>query len=350
MKMVDGEVRNMIDAAVELARRAGIGELASSATLSVIADGGSDRRFYRLAGKNRTAVVLFQPGGGGEIDSYVEIARFLERFRAGAPEIYAFDRERGLILMEDLGDLHLEDALKTASSREAAAYYAGALDILVELETSVTGALAHEGLLRDRIFDEKTLLGETEYFMREFIEGFCPVPVPDSWEGERRFLAETLAREPLVFMHRDFQCRNIMLKDGRARIVDFQTAHRGPGLYDAASLLKDAYHPVPAEERRTLLEEFHAKLQARGARRGERFDDFHQTFTIAGVQRTLQALAAFVKLGTRKGKPRFLESIPSGIDLLEQGAREAGRLPGLETMVAAVRTRMRAMREKGLSE
>jgi aminoglycoside/choline kinase family phosphotransferase len=349
MKMVHGETRNVIEAAFALARHAGIPELASGATLSAIADGGSDRRFYRLAGKSRTAVVLSQPGGGWEFDSYIEIARFLERFRAGAPEIYAFDRDLGLILMEDLGDLHLEEALKSASPDEAAAYYAGALDILVELETSVTGALAHEGLLHDRIFGERTLLGETEYFMREFIEGFCPVPVPGSWEEERRLLAGTLAREPRVFMHRDFQCRNIMLKDGRLRIVDFQTAHRGPGLYDAASLLKDAYHPIPAPARRTLLEEFHAKLQARGARRGERFDEFYQTFTLAGVQRSLQALAAFVKLGTRKGKPRFLESIPGGIDLLEEGVRESGRLPGLETMVVAVRTRMRAMREKGLA-
>jgi aminoglycoside/choline kinase family phosphotransferase len=183
MTMGGGETRDVFGAASELARRAGIGELASRAGLSPIADGGSDRRFYRLTGESRTAVLLSQPGGGWEIDSYIEIARFLARFRAGAPEIYAFDRDQGLILMEDLGDLHLEDALRTASREETAAHYAGALDILVELETSATDALAREELLRDRIFDERTLLGETEYFMREFIEEFCPVPVPDTCRG-----------------------------------------------------------------------------------------------------------------------------------------------------------------------
>ena len=349
MTVADPTERSVRDAAEELAGRSGFEGLASGTILSPIADGGSDRRFFRLAHDLTTAVVLSQPGGGRELDSYVEIARFLGRLRAGAPEIYAVDRNRGIVLMEDLGDLRLVDALRAASPAETESYYSRALDILVELETSVTESMLREGLLRERVFDEETLLGETEYFRREFIEGYCPVPLPDSWEGERRLLASTLAREPAVFMHRDFQSRNIMVKDGRLRIVDFQTAHRGPGLYDAASLLKDAYHPVPASMRRRLLEEFYAKLQSRGARRGERFEKFFATFTLAGAQRTMQALAAFVKLGVRKGKPGFRDSIPNGIDLLEEGVRESGRLPGLESMVAAIRARLREAQEKGPS-
>jgi aminoglycoside/choline kinase family phosphotransferase len=342
--MIDRDAHTVLEAATALARRERLAGLADAATLSPIAGGGSNREFFRLAGPSRTAVVLRESGVAREIDSYVEIARLLARHGVGAPEIYAVDRERGFVLMEDLGDVHLEDALRTASSAEASSLYSRSLDILVALETSVTDSLASEGMLVDRVFDEKTLLGETEYFMREFIEGFCPVPVPGSWEEERRFLAATLARERRVFMHRDFQSRNIMLKDARLRVIDFQTAHRGPGLYDAASLLKDAYHPVSAAERRTLLEAFHTKLRSRGAPEERRFGEFYKAFTIAGVQRNLQALAAFVKLGKRMGKPRFLDSIPSGIDLLEEGVRESRALPGLEAMVAAIRERMRSPR------
>jgi aminoglycoside/choline kinase family phosphotransferase len=342
--MIDRNAHPVLAAAKALARREGLAGLDDAATLSAIAGGGSNREFFRLAGPSRAVVVLRQSGGGREIDSYAEIARLLARHGVGAPEIYAVDREQGIILMEDLGDVHLEDALRTASPAEASSLYSRCLDILVDLETSVTDSLARENLLGDSIFDEKTLLGETEYFMREFVEGFCPIPVPGSWEEERRFLAAALARERRVFMHRDFQSRNIMLKDGRLRIVDFQTAHRGPGLYDAASLLKDAYHPVSAIERRTLLDAFHAKLRARGAPEERRFGEFYEAFTLAGVQRNLQALAAFVKLGTRMGKPRFLDSIPAGIDLLEEGVRESRVLPGLETMVAAIRERMRPPR------
>ena len=348
MKTTDELPAELIRVSKQLAMEAGIPELASHAKLLPIAEGGSDRLFVRLSSGRRSAVLLFQPGGWGELDSYIDIGHFLRRHGIGVPELYAFDRERGAVLMEDLGDLHLEDALKTASADEVLTYYRGALDILVELETAVTDAMMRDELLREKLFDEQTLLGETDYFLREFIDGFCPVPIPDSWEEERRFLAETLAREKPVFMHRDFQSRNIMLKEGRLRLLDFQTAHRGPGVYDAASILKDAYHPVPPALRRKLLEELHAKLTERGARHGERFAAFLEIFTLAGIQRNLQALAAFAKLGVRKGKARFLDSIPSGLDLLEKGIKESGRFPGLENMVIAVRERLRNQPEKGM--
>ncbi len=332
----------ILSEALALARRERLTGFSGDATLSTIAHGGSAREFFRLACGSRTAVVL-RESGGKEIGSYVAVARLLGCHGVGAPEVYAVDEERGLIVMEDLGDVHLEDALRTASPAEESSLYSRAIDVLVELETTVTAALDREGLLAGRVFDERTLLGETEYFMREFIEGYCPIAVPASWEDERRLLAAALARERRVFMHRDFQSRNIMVKDGRLRIVDFQTAHRGPGLYDAASLLKDAYHPVSRSERRRLLEKLHAKLGARGAE-VRRFPEFHEAFTLAGVQRNLQALAAFVKLGARMGKPRFLDSIPSGIELLEEGARESRALPGLAAMVAAIRERLRRPR------
>jgi aminoglycoside/choline kinase family phosphotransferase len=334
------DAHQVLKAAAVLARREGLAGLDDATGLAPIAGGGSEREFFRVAGRSRTAVVLHQPGAAAEIDSYVAIARLLARHGVGAPEIYAVDRERGIVLMEDLGDLHLEDALRTAAPAEAFSLYARCLDILVELETSVTDSLAREELPGGRIFDEAALLGETDYFLREFVERFCPVPVPASFDRERRFLAAALSGERRVFMHRDFQSRNIMLTDGRLRIVDFQTAHRGPGLYDAASLLKDPYHPVGAVERRSLLEGFYANLRARGVPEERSFGEFYEVFTLAGVQRNLQALAAFAKLGSRMGKPRFLESIPNGIDLLEEGARESKALPGLETMIAAIRERL----------
>jgi aminoglycoside/choline kinase family phosphotransferase len=341
MNASNGISTELMREASTLALEAGMPELASRASLVPIAEGGSDRRFYRLSGGGRTAVLLVQPGGGRELDSYVDIARFLSRHGIGAPEIYAVGKADGAVLMEDLGDIHLEDALTTASADEMLAYYRGALDMLVELETAITDGMMREGLLQNVLFDEKTLLGETEYFIREFIDGYCPVSIPPSWESERRLLAQRLARENPVFMHRDFQSRNIMIVEGRLRLLDFQTAHRGPGIYDAASLLKDPYHPVPAAPRRRLLEEFHAKLAGRGARGNEPFDVFHEIFTLAGIQRNLQALAAFAKLGRRKGKAKFLEFVPNGLDLLEEGIAEAGRFPGLEKMVLAVREMLR---------
>ena len=144
-------------------------------------------------------------------------------------------------------------------------------------------------------------------------------------------------------MHRDFQSRNIMVKSGQLRLVDFQTAHRGPGLYDLASLLRDPYHPLPGDRAHALAEEFYGRLREGGALRDVGPDEFREGFVLAGIQRDLQALAAFVKLGKVKGKKEFLESIPAGLDLLEAGVDESGRFPSMKRMITALREKL----EKG---
>jgi aminoglycoside/choline kinase family phosphotransferase len=126
--------------------------------------------------------------------------------------------------------------------------------------------------------------------------------------------------------------------------VDFQTAHRGPGLYDTASLLKDPYHPLPGERSHMLAGELYEHLKDAGAIAGIGPEEFRDGFVFAGIQRNLQALAAFVKLGTVKGKKEFLESIPAGLDLLERGIDESGRFPSMKRMVTAVRDTL----EKGM--
>ncbi len=329
-----------------LLERAGLRALAADAVFTPL-EGGSDRSFTRIGGAGSSAVLLSQDPGW-EIDSYIEIGRFLSECGVAVPEILACDPGQGLVLMEDVGDLHLEDALAGAPEETVLRRYREAASILVSLQTGVTGEMKRRGLLAERVFDERALLGETDYFVREFIHGFCRVDVPSSWEKERGRLAASLAAEPLVFMHRDFQSRNLMIAGDRLRLVDFQTAHRGPGLYDSASLLKDPYHPLPPPIRRALAEELHGGLRERGSRPGERFEKFYGTFVLAGIQRNLQALAAFAKLGLRKGKRKFLDSIPPGLDLLEEGIAESGDLEALPAMMKAIRSRIDGGLMKGL--
>ena len=340
MDAIDGAVRA---GALRMLETAGLRDLAAEASFAGI-EGGSDRSFVRIAGAGASVILLSQPPGW-EIDAYIDNARFLRANGVGAPRILAFDRGAGLVLMEDLGDRHLEDALAGATEEETAARYREAIGILAALGTTVARAMERDGLLADRVFDERSLLAETDYFVHEFIEGCCPVPLPATWEEERRLLARSLAAEPRVFMHRDFQSRNLMVTGGALRIVDFQTAHRGPGLYDAASLLKDAYHPLPAPLRRELVGELHALLRAGGAAESRSVEEYRRAFVLAGVQRNLQALAAFAKLGLRKGKPKFLDSIPAGLDLLAEGARESASLPGIERLAGELRDRFERKRK-----
>jgi len=239
------------------------GEFSDKATVSVITRGGSDRNFLRVEEEGLSAIVLVQPGGGPEFDRYVRIGDFLRENSVPVPGFYSIC-EDGAVVMEDLGDIHLVDALEAADQQAELAFYRDCIGILHQLQTSVTEAEKETGILADMIFSEDILLGETDYFAREFVTDYAGEEIPQGWDKERKELAAELASDPAVFMHRDFQSRNIMVKDGTLRIVDFQTAHRGPGMYDVASLLKDPYHPVESGTRKTLLMELYYRFTGNG--------------------------------------------------------------------------------------
>ncbi len=316
------------------------GPFSLDSTFDIIAGGGSDRFFLRIKDDRRSIVAMIQSGGPDEFSRYIAIGDFLRKNGIAVPEFYAFDHGAGILLMEDLGSLHLEDALEGASSETELSFYRESMEILFRFQTSVKKMMAETGMLSETVFNEEKLLGETEYFEREFLGRFFSSSIPKGWEAERRRLARELASEPLVFMHRDFQSRNIMIKGGEARLIDFQTAHRGPGIYDAASILKDPYHPVPPGTRKTLLLEFYYRLTETGAVGDLSFEAYRDKFIIAAIQRNLQALAAFAFLGFVKKKKHFLESVPRGIDLLEESVDESGEFPAIKAIISESREKL----------
>jgi aminoglycoside/choline kinase family phosphotransferase len=331
------DLTELIETAIALAARSTGVAPGTAAEARMLVRGGSDRHFVRLTDGERSMIALIQPGGGEEFERYITIGEFLQLAGVGVPAFYAVDHTRGVLLMEDLGDTHLEDKLADCAPAAERAVYRDCLTVLTTLQTSASEAMIRDNLLADTRFDAEALLGETAYFEREFVVGYAGTTCPQGWESERRLLATRLAEEPPVFMHRDFQSRNIMIKEERVRIVDFQAAHRGPGLYDAASLLKDPYHPLPAPAREALLRDFHRDLREAGGNAPASYDRFHESFLIAGIQRNCQALAAYAFLGRVKGREHFLESIPPALRLLEEGIDEYGGLHALRSLVHEIR-------------
>ncbi len=315
------------------------GGFSDRATVSVITKGGSDRNFLRVEEEGLSAVVLVQPGGGPEFDRYIKVGDFLRDNGIPVPKFYSIC-EDGAVVMEDLGDMHLVDALVEADQQAELAFYRDCIDILFRLQTTVTVAADGTGIPEDMLFNEDIMLGETEYFAREFVENFAGMEIPPGWDEERGDLAAELASHPQVFMHRDFQSRNIMVKDGTLRIVDFQTAHKGPGMYDVASLLKDPYHPVESGTRKTLLMELYYRFTGDDPEPTGGFEAFNERFVLAGIQRNMQALAAFSFLGLKKGKKEFLDYIRPGLGLLEEGLTESGRFPVTSELVAQLKEKI----------
>lgn len=286
----------------------------------LLAEGGSDRRFYRVKTSGGSVVVMADPGIQHETRAYVDVGRFLFANGIGVPEIIAFDDEKQMVLLEDLGDNSLYALLKQAEARhEVTGYYKKVLMFLVEMQMKVTPQIATCSCLKNRMFGYEQFRRETDYFLERFIRQFCGMSIikEGKLEDELHMLASTLDKEPRYFMHRDFQSQNIYLKEGRVRIIDFQTATRGLLQYDLVSLLKDAYFVLDINEREELLNFYIDALADTWGMNVDR-ESFVKTFHLAGLQRNMQALGAFSFLSMQKGKKEFMEHIPSGLSHLRE--------------------------------
>ena len=197
---------------------------------------GSDRTFYRLFTSETAFVLLWSPLAGhhfpNENDSYVYMGRHLERHGIPVPKIFGYWRDEGLVLLEDLGSVHLQDAVRPGGTSQVEGLYQQAADVLIRIQLQ-----ASEGLDTGQCFDtplysqDFVMERELRYFHQSFVRDALGVKTAwDQVKDEFSLLAERAARveEPSFFLHRDFQSRNLMVKEGRLYVIDFQGSRKGP--------------------------------------------------------------------------------------------------------------------------
>lgn len=304
----------------------------------MLAGDGSDRKFFRLFG-SPTIVLLSHPDPPGgtvnENDSYFFIGRHLKEKGVPVPEIYEYSREEGWMLLEDLGDISLETALKGRGKDELLRYwYRQALRVLVSMQ--IEGA---EGFNLAWCFDTPEVDGaflverECRYFVWAFLNDYLGLGVsfeelaPDF----ERLVSRAVADGAPYFLHRDFQSRNLFIKDGRLRVVDFQGGRLGPLGYDLAALLIDPYMALEARWERELVSHYLEELKERGAVDSQAFEEAYYHLALC---RNLQVLGAYGFLTKAKGKDHFARAIPAAVNVLRRRLQERpGEFLKLEKVV-----------------
>ncbi len=307
-----------------------------------LAGDGSDRRFFRLLG-SPTAVLLSHPYAPGdavnENDSYYLIGRHLKARGVPVPEIHTYCREEGWMLLEDLGDISLETAARRQPGGEHLKHwYCRGLKVLVHQQ--VEGA---KGFDPTWCFDtpevNRSFLWDREcgYFVRAFLQGYqgLQIEMAELAPDFDRLLDRALSPEPVYFLHRDFQSRNLFIKDGEIRVIDFQGGRLGPLGYDVAALLIDPYVDLDPAWQEELLEYY---LDLLAARLPLDRPAFKERFRHLALCRNLQILGAFGFLTRVKGKAQFARHIPAALRGLRRRLTAAsGEFPRLAEVVAKLK-------------
>ena len=274
---------------------------------------GSERTFHRVFARRGSLVVVWSPLEDrrfpNENDSYVYMGVHLRNKGMPVPEIYGYSRPEGLTLVEDLGSVHLQEAVRSADER-LGGLYRQAVELLLRLQANATQDLDTTNCCDTPVYDPSFIISrELEYFRWSFLEGALELKVDRGYlESDFSLLAKRAGHsgDQVFFMHRDFQSRNLMVKDGIIYLIDFQGARLGPPQYDLASLLIDPYVQLPEPIQNELLAMHSSTIRELT---GIPIEEFIYGFSQVALCRNLQILAAFSFLTRKKGRPHFAQYI-----------------------------------------
>jgi aminoglycoside/choline kinase family phosphotransferase len=274
--------------------------------------GGSGRQIIRLAGEKVSAVGILY-GVREENVAFLEFSRHFRKHGLPVPEIYAEDLDQDAYLEEDLGDTSLFELLsknRTGESiaPEAVEAYRQAIAVLPRFQVEAARDLNYKVCYPRGSFDRQSIAWDLNYFKYYFLRlagiPFSEQALEHDFGRLTKFL---LSADRDYFLYRDFQSRNIMLRDGRPYFLDYQGGRKGALQYDVASLLYDAKADLPPELRQQLLDHY---LDTLAGFIDLKRDEFLQSYYAYVYIRIMQALGAYGFRGFYERKAHFLQSVP----------------------------------------
>ena len=277
----------------------------ASFTLTPASEDASFRRYFRAAlDDGSTRIAMDAPPDKEDCRPFVRIARMLSEAGVHAPQVLAQNFEQGFLLLSDLGT---RTYLNELGADSAAALFADATDALVRWQLATRpGALPpyDEALLRR----EMSLF--PDWYVAKHLRKELSSAQKQALEVVFAALVKSALGQPVVYVHRDYMPRNLMVSEPNPGVLDFQDAVCGPITYDMVSLLRDAF--ISWEEERVL--DWTVRYWERAKRAGlpvaADFGEFWRAFEWMGLQRHLKVLGIFARINYRDGKPKYLADTP----------------------------------------
>ncbi len=305
-----------------------------------LAGDASSRRFFRLtlsgkAGSRTAILVIFPPEDKEGAGRYRRVSGCLKRAGIPVPELLQENIDEGYLLAEDCGDLLLQAVAGRARGGEIEPLYRQAIDLLVQMQEKLRPEDFPGCPALEYGFDEKTFLRELDFFLDYTVEGYYgrKIAVSDRKDFRklfRRVCRESL-RQPRSFCHRDYHSRNLLVREGRIRVIDFQDARLGPYTYDLVSLLHDPYLTLPDALKETLKDYFQrVRAEVIGGIEGR---NLRRDCDIMAFQRILKAAGTYGCMFVEKGKKGYVGYLPAALKTVKDILRRYPELSELRSLL-----------------
>lgn len=289
-----------------------------------IAASGSARKYYRIVTDKRTLIGTFSENTE-ENEAFLTFSKHFQDLGLNVPEVFAVNEEKTCYLQSDFGDDNLfaqvqKSLMAGGFGENVIQLYKKALSHLVKLQV-----LGHKGLDYSKAypterFDRRAIIDDLNYFKYYFVKPHEEIDFNETRLGKDfEAFADFVSQAPCdFFMYRDFQSRNIMVKDNELFFIDFQGGRKGPLNYDVVSLLYQVKAQIPQAIRDELIQYYKEELKQFVDPEEVKFDLYQPYFVYL---RLLQVLGAYGFRGLIQKKSHFIESIPYALKEIQALAK-----------------------------
>lgn len=301
------------------------------ASLDAAAADASVRRYWRAHWPERSLIVMEADPAQFDCQPFLRLRERLESAGLPVPHCLAINENDGFVLLEDLGDQILTSLLVDAAT--AKNWYLRAIDLLIQQQknTPVDGLPVYDGA-----FLQRELEICREWYLGRQLGVELDSAALAVWQRSCALIVATNLQQAQVFVHRDFHSRNLMVKDGALRLIDFQDAVAGPISYDLVSLLRDAYIEWDEAFVLDLAIRYWEQARAAGLPVHDDFAAFYRAFEWQGLQRHIKVLGIFARLKFRDGKEGYQADIPRVLAYVKKVCERYGELAGLRRLLRDV--------------
>ncbi len=281
---------------------------------------GSNRKYYRIKSQNNIAIGVENKDRKENI-AFIEFTKHFLKKGIKVPELYDVDLENDVYLLQDLGETTLFSYL--TEKRKSGIFpaklkniYKKILKQLPEIQIKASQGLPYVYCYPRSEFDKQSMMWDLSYFKYYFLKlGQVEFDEQALEDDFRTFTDYLLTADRNYFLYRDFQSRNIMLKDEQIYFIDYQGGRKGALQYDVASLLYDAKASIPNDIRDELLDYYISVLENYISVDKQRFKTHYYGYVMI---RIMQAMGAYGFRGFYEKKAHFLASIPYALQNMKE--------------------------------
>lgn len=298
---------------------------------------GSSRKYFRCFGADVVCMAVYNEDLK-ENTAFLDYAKQLIIKGICVPKIYSQDLDNNIYLLEDLGDVTLFDLIQLEqkgelSLQELKGIYYKVVKALPKIQIIGGKEFNYSNAYPRSAFDAQSITWDLNYFKYYFLKLSGIAYNEQDLENDFKTLTNyLLSAECSYFLYRDFQSRNIMIKDNEPCFIDFQGGRKGALQYDLASLLFDAKADLKSEFREELFDLYIDELKNYIKVDKKEFKELFYAYVYV---RIMQAMGAYGYRGYFERKEHFFKSIPfalENIKWLEENVKLGVDLPVLHVL------------------